>query len=116
MSTRVTLLPKVRSELITDSANGEECAFRFPMICSFDPATTVWCHLPGIGKGISTKVSDLHGAYGCSLCHDLVDGRMKQPNHLGDAAILEIMLRALAESQARLLESGLIVVPDGRIL
>jgi hypothetical protein len=56
----------------TKSARGKECQIRIPGVCNHRPATTVFCHLNGGG---GTKHLSIHGAYGCSDCHDLVDGR-----------------------------------------
>lgn len=64
---------------IRESARGEACQIRIPGVCNGDPATTVWCHANGTaaGKGLGQKSHDLLGAYGCSACHDFVDGRTK---------------------------------------
>jgi hypothetical protein len=60
---------------VTESAKGENCTIRLPGHCNFNPETTVFCHINGIrfnhGVGYKTKF----GAYGCSSCHDVVDGR-----------------------------------------
>jgi len=55
-------------------AKGRECQIRIPVICNGNPDTTVLCHLPGGGMGY--KQNDLFGAWGCSSCHDAVDGRV----------------------------------------
>lgn len=60
-----------QSKKLRESARGQECLIRSPQ-CNGDPDTTVLCHLGGGGMG--TKHSDLHGAFGCSDCHTLVDG------------------------------------------
>ncbi|TFH41640.1 MAG: DUF1364 family protein [Lysobacterales bacterium] len=60
---------------ITESARGEECQFRIPGVCNRNPETTVFCHDSGAGFGI--KWADTEGGYGCSACHDLIDGRSK---------------------------------------
>ena len=54
-------------------ANGRDCEIRIPGVCNGNPYTTVLCHLPGGGMGY--KQHDLLAAYGCSSCHDEVDGR-----------------------------------------
>jgi len=46
---------------------------RIPYFCSHDPATVVLAHLGGAGMGI--KSPDIHGAFACSDCHDILDGR-----------------------------------------
>jgi hypothetical protein len=62
---------------ITKLAQGMPCMCRLPNICNFDSRTTVYCHLNDIalGHGIGIKVPDLLGFFGCSNCHDAVDGR-----------------------------------------
>lgn len=63
------------SRHLRDSARGQPCLVRIPGICNHDPATTVLAHLNGGGMG--TKKSDLFGAFCCSDCHDVIDGRVK---------------------------------------
>ena len=58
---------------ITESARGEECQVRIPGVCNHNPETTVFAHLGGGGMG--AKQPDCEGAYSCSSCHDVVDGR-----------------------------------------
>ena len=58
----------------TKSARGQECQIRIPGVCNHNPETTVLCHLSGGGMG--AKVPDIHGAYGCSSCHDVIDFRV----------------------------------------
>ena len=58
----------------TKSARGQECTIRIPNVCNFNPETTVLAHLNGGGMG--AKHVDIHGAYACSSCHDVVDGRV----------------------------------------
>lgn len=68
---------------ITDSAKGEQCQIRIPGVCNRRDETTVFCHDPN-GSGWSIKYPDSEGAYGCSSCHDVVDGRVqyKHEGHL----------------------------------
>lgn len=56
------------------SAKGRECQIRIPGVCNHNNETVVLCHLGGAGMG--TKNDDMFGAFGCSACHDVVDGRM----------------------------------------
>jgi len=58
---------------LRESARGQPCMIRIPGVCNGDPATTVLCHLPGGGMG--KKQPDLLAAFGCSSCHNVVDGR-----------------------------------------
>ena len=59
---------------ITKSARGEECQVRIPGVCNHNPETTVFAHIGGGGMGM--KQPDCEGAYCCSACHDVVDGRV----------------------------------------
>jgi len=106
----------VRSETLMASAKGQPCAVRLPMVCTFNPAQTVLAHLPGIGKGMSTKGSDIHAAFACAACHDGIDRRVPQPAHLRDSIILDAMLRGLAETQARWVEMGLLTAKDSETI
>ena len=66
----------VNSKKIRASARGEDCQIRIPGVCNFDPETTVLCHLPdGTGGKMGGKSNDLCSVYGCSDCHDEIDGR-----------------------------------------
>lgn len=62
-------------------ARGRQCMVRIPGHCTHDPEETVLAHLPGAGMGIkygtANPVMDLFGAWACSGCHDVVDGRVK---------------------------------------
>jgi len=54
-------------------ARGRECMVRIPRVCNHNPETTVLAHLNGGGMGM--KRDDRHGAWCCSACHDVIDGR-----------------------------------------
>ena len=56
------------------SAKGQRCTVRIAGVCNHDPETVVLAHLNGGGMG--RKRPDLHGAFCCSSCHDVVDGRV----------------------------------------
>jgi hypothetical protein len=56
-------------------ARGRMCTIRIPGHCNHNPETTVLCHLGGGGMGV--KQHDLHAAFGCSDCHDVIDGRQR---------------------------------------
>ncbi len=106
------LLPKVRSQAIMDSAQGMPCSLRLPGICNHNDATTVLCHLPGIGKSMGSKVSDIHGAFGCSACHDAIDRHTYEKRGLTAAIVLDAMLRGHAETQAHWVQMGLLSVKN----
>lgn len=95
---------KIVSKQIRASAKGEACSLRIPGVCNFDPTTTVLAHLPvGMG-GMGTKSPDLFACYACSSCHDAIDRRG------GERPDGWQVMRALAETQIKLIEKGLIVV------
>ena len=65
----------MKSSKIRQSAKGEDCQVRIYGACNGNPETTVFAHLGGGGMGM--KSNDIHGAYCCSGCLDVVDGRVK---------------------------------------
>ena len=87
-------------------ARGRECQIRIPYICNGDPDTVVLCHLPSGAMG--GKSLDIHGAYGCSACHDAVDGRS---NTDYPPELLKLWLHeAVIRTQKILVEEGKIRV------
>ena len=62
---------------LTRHAKGQDCTVRIYPFCNFNPETTVFAHAPSEDKGAGIKSPDWWGAYACSTCHDIVDGRMK---------------------------------------
>lgn len=120
---RPNMLPKLDSPWLLSKFAGMPCTLRiagfFPGHRCADPATVVPCHLPTIGKGMSTKVSDLFCAAGCLHCHDLLDGRDRRIDYINShypSAFGLRLMDALAETQSMLLGAGYIAVPQGRIV
>lgn len=116
------MLPKVRSKRLMADINGMPCTLRIASFiglpCAPD-ATCVGCHLPVFGKGVNTKVSDLFTVSGCQTCHDLLDGRDRRIDFIQQkypAALVERMLMAMCETQARQVGLGNITGPDWRIV
>lgn len=116
--TNPALLPVVRSESLMQAINGMPCSLR---IASFLPGrrcapaeTVVGCHLPGIGKGVGHKNSDLSVVAGCAACHDILDGRDRAgADYVAahyPAALQERLNRALQETHSRLVGLGIISV------
>lgn len=93
---------------ITKSARGEDCAIRIPNVCNRDNETTIFAHLSGVrfGHGMAHKVLNMFGAYSCSSCHDLVDGRTRSDYTADQIRIMH--LDGVIETQMRLIEKGLI--------
>ena len=99
----------IRSQKLRDSAKGEECTFQFPGVCNGYSETTVLCHLPDESKGGSRKADDISCAYGCSNCHDLVDGR--HYGKLKERIDFEwYTRRAMVRTWRRMIEKGLIKI------
>lgn len=95
---------------IRKSAQGEECTIRLPEVCNFNPETTVLCHsnLLEDGKGMGIKAPDDKAAYGCSACHDVIDGRRPRPDGLSQALILSLFREAVAHTNRILKRKGLL--------
>ena len=91
---------------ITKSAKWEDCQVRIPHVCNFNPQTTVFCHLGGAGVGI--KSNDIHGAYGCSSCHDALDGRVK--TEYSREELQAMFMDGMVRTQIILMEKELINV------
>ena len=87
-------------------ASGRDCQIRVDGVCNGDSNTVVLCHLPGGGMG--TKSDDLLAAYGCSNCHDSVDGRSKTP-HSRETLMLW-HLQGVIRTQQILIDEGVISV------
>ena len=92
---------------ITQSARGEECQIRIPFICNHNSETTVFCHADGGGMGM--KSPDCEGAYGCSACHDVVDGRVKPTSLMWYEIDLDFYA-GQRRTRAILIEKGLLIL------
>lgn len=92
--------PTIKSEPIRKSAAFERCTLRIR--CSGDKTdTTVLAHLNSNFKGIGNKSPDIFGVYACHLCHESLDrGGIDKADQL----------RALQETQMRLVEKGLLKI------
>lgn len=79
---RATLKSKgPRMTPIRKAARGQDCTLRIPGACNWNPETTVLCHSNELadGKGMGLKAPDTAAAFGCSACHDVLDGRAPRP-------------------------------------
>lgn len=101
--------PYVRSQKARDAARGQDCTLRLPFHCNGDPSTTVLCHSNrgADGKGMGIKASDDRAAFGCSSCHDALDGRAPLRGGLTRAMVEEEFDRAVAETVAILRSRGI---------
>ncbi len=59
-------------------ARGQPCMVRIMGVCNHNPETTVLAHYRLAGYcGAGMKPDDDLGAWCCSACHDVIDGRRK---------------------------------------
>ncbi|WP_170759934.1 hypothetical protein [Ruegeria lacuscaerulensis] len=117
------MLPKVRSDALMAECANMPCELRLASFIGLpcEPQeTVVGCHVEGsIGKGTSTKVSDVFVAAGCRLCHDLlagVDPRGMEIARLYPSAFWHQVMRAQQATMSRWIMAGLVVIPDGKII
>ena len=89
-------------------ARGRLCQIRIPGVCNHDPETTVLCHLGGGGMGL--KQHDLFGAWGCSSCHDVIDGRARASAVHPLSAIRIMHLEGIIRTQQTLINEGKIKI------
>jgi len=89
---------------IRNSASGENCTVRIPAVCNHNPETVVLAHLNGAGGAM--KSDDIHGAYCCSACHDVIDGRAQSEY---PAPVIKLwFFEGVFRTQLRLIDKGLI--------
>jgi len=98
-----------KSSPIRRSAKGEECTIRLPMVCNYDTATTVLCHSNALadGKGMGLKAPDTRAAYGCSACHDVVDGRAPRPEGMTKELVDSLFEEGIAQTNRIFKRKGL---------
>lgn len=93
-----------QSKKLRESARGMPCFINIPNVCNQNPETTVLCHLNGGGMG--TKKSDVFAAFGCSACHDVIDGRAS--HGLSPHYVKEVHKDAVFRTQQYWLDTGVI--------
>lgn len=94
---------------IRASAKDQDCTIRLPGICNQNPQTTVLCHSNQLadGKGMGIKAPDTCAAYGCSACHDVVDGRAPRPDGMSYDLMLSFFERGIELTREILQRKGL---------
>lgn len=100
--------PKIISQKIRDAARGQECTFNIPGVCNYNSETTVLCHLPDESNGMGTKSDDISAAFGCSACHDAIDGRAKSEMYKDDPEFFN--RRAMIRTWRKLIEMEIITI------
>jgi hypothetical protein len=98
----------IRSKKIRDSAKGEECTLKSPGACNYDAETTVLCHFTLHNGGSAKLNGDLSAGYGCSGCHDAIDGRKVYDWMSGDKEFY--MRRSMVRTLDRLVDKGIVVI------
>jgi hypothetical protein len=95
---------------IRKAARGQDCTLQFHGVCNRNPETTVLCHSNRIedGKGWGVKAPDNKAVFGCSSCHDVLDGRAPRPAGMSRETMLEAFDRALSATHAILRRMGLL--------
>lgn len=95
---------------ITASARGQECQVRIIGVCNHNSETVIWAHANnyGAGKGRGLKSVDPLGAYCCSACHDVYDGRAKRPEGMRKSDVDLAFHEGHQRSFLILIEKGLV--------
>jgi hypothetical protein len=95
---------------IRKAARGRDCTILLPGVCNSDPATTCLCHSNELadGKGMGLKAPDTAAAFGCSACHDVLDGRRPRPAWLSKDEVLAAFRAGIVLTHQFLRTKGLI--------
>lgn len=117
------MLPKVRSRDLLDAIRGMPCEARvsslFPGHKCASFATVIPAHVGNIGKGMSTKVSDLHVCAACFNCHNLIDRVDARWEWIADncpTAFMERVMLGTFATQSRLVLLGIIEVRGAELI
>lgn len=94
---------------IRRAARGQDCTMLIPGVCNRDPDTTVLCHSNALadGKGMGLKAPDTAACFGCSACHDVLDGRRPLPGWMTKLVLLAVFERAVTITHEILKQKGL---------
>jgi hypothetical protein len=94
---------------IRRAARNQDCQLQILGICNGDPATTVLCHSNQLvdGKGMGLKAPDHAACFGCSSCHDVLDGRVKRPDGMSMDDLVALFAYARERTHAILRAKGL---------
>jgi len=94
---------------IRRAARNQECQLQILGVCNGDPSTTVLCHSNQLaaGKGMGLKAPDTEACFGCSSCHDVLDGRAPRPAGMSMDDLLQAFTYARKRTHAILAFMGL---------
>lgn len=95
---------------IRRAARNQDCQLQILGVCNGDPTTTVLCHSNQLahGKGMGLKAPDTAACFGCSSCHDVLDGRAPRPAGMTMDDLLNAFTYARERTHAVLRAQGLI--------
>lgn len=95
---------------IRRAARNQQCQLQILGVCNGDPATTVLCHSNQLaaGKGMGLKAPDTEACFGCSSCHDVLDGRAPRPAGMTMDDLLQAFEYAKKRTHALLTTMGLL--------
>ncbi len=93
---------------IRKSARNKQCTLQIFPYCNNNTETTVLCHLNSSHKGMALKSPDYFAVYGCSACHDVIDGRAK--TDLSKEEILKCQMRGLERTWKIMIDEGLVTI------
>ena len=95
---------------IRKAARGQDCTINLLGVCNHANETTVLCHSNNLadGKGMGIKAPDTAAAFGCSACHDVLDGRAPRPAGLSKEDVDTAFAAGVERTHAYLRMEGLI--------
>lgn len=93
------------------NAKGRPCTLRFPgCFPGAENEQVQLCHLRMLGGGgTGMKPHDSEAVFGCTHCHDLLDGRSRLVPELAHEFTWERVLRALIETLRLQREAGVLI-------
>jgi hypothetical protein len=107
-----TILKSARPKMtpIRRAARGQECTLQILGVCNGEPDTVVLCHSNKLehGKGMGLKAPDTAACFGCSCCHDVLDGRRPRPAGMTAENVDTYFTYAVERTHAVLRSKGLI--------
>ena len=92
------------------AARGQDCTLQLQGVCNHACDTTVLRHsnLLKDGKGMGLKAPDTAAAFGCSCCHDVLDGRRPRPEGMTLADVEAAFYVGVARTHHILNQLGLL--------
>lgn len=95
---------------IRKAARGQDCTLQLLGVCNGDASTVVLCHSNSLaaGKGMGLKAPDTAACFGCSACHDVLDGRRPRPDGMTKEDVDAAFDYAVQRTHAALRAEGVI--------